>query len=243
LQTEEKTISHTLKLRDEDSIEINNLIDIFFRLSYHCRENVIPESNEAHFISLANLTYIRIPYSLRAIYSLWIRGYYLDALVLFRSMLESLITLRYFHKHIDKIQKHLGVSLPKKRVHFNTMFDEISPGFYEDFYGNIYSQLAHSGILAGSFRLKGSFAEGEFVMGCEFNPERSNLVTVSTILISYGYFNYISVFFPYITSKISSTMKNRIQDISEHIENKYLKQSDNIFLKTIIPIICKYREN
>lgn len=239
LQTEKQTTSNTLNVRGEDSVEINNLINIFFRLSYHCWEDMQLDSDEHWFISRANLIYIRLPYSLRTIYNLWLKGYYLEAMVVFRQILEGLATLRYFHKYPHKIKKHLKATRHKERVYFSTMFKEFSPGFYSNWYGDTFSDLAHGGLFADSFRLKGSFAQGEIVMGCEFNLEKSDLVTVTTILISYGYLNYISTFFPSITSKISSTIKNRIQDVSEHIENKYLKKSDNDFVKVILPLICK----
>jgi len=44
LQTEKQTTSNTLNVRGEDSVEINNLINIFFRLSYHCWENMQSDS-------------------------------------------------------------------------------------------------------------------------------------------------------------------------------------------------------
>lgn len=239
LQTEKQTTSYTLNVRGENSVEINNLINIFFRLSYHCWEDMQLDSDEHWFISRAKQIYIRLPYSLRAIYNLWLKGYYLEAIVVFRQMLEGLITLRYFHKYPEKIKKHLKATQSKERVSFFNMFKEFSPGFYKDWYGGIFSELAHGGLLAGSFRMKGYSAQGEHIMGCEFNSEKSDFVTVATILISYGYLNYTSIFFPSITSKIGPTMKNRIQDVSEHIENKYLKKSDNDFLKVILPLICK----
>lgn len=240
LPTEEQTKSYTLQIRGEDSVEINNLINIFFRLSYHCREDVQSGSNEHYLISFADLTYTRLPYSLRAIYNLWIKGYYLEAIVVFRQILEGLITLRYFQKYPEKIKEHLTATRSKGRVSFFAMFNEFSPDFYKRWYGEIFSQLAHGGIITKLFREKfSSTGQQEVLMGCEFNAEKSDFVTVSTILISYGYLNYTSIFFPSITSKIGSTMRNRIRDVSEHIENKYLKKSDNDFYNTILPIICR----
>lgn len=239
LQTEKQTTSNTLNVRGEDSVEINNLINIFFRLSYHCWEDMQLNSDEHWFISRAKPVYIRLPYSLRAIYSLWLKGYYLEAMVVFRQMLEGLVTLRYFHKYPKKIKKHLKATSSKGRVSFFAMFKEFSPDFYKDWYSDIFSELAHGGILAGSFRMEDYSTRGEHIMGCEFDLQKSDFVTVNAILISYGYLTYSSIFFPSSTSKIDSTMKNRIQEISEHIENKYLRKSDNNFLRVISPLICK----
>lgn len=239
-QTEKQTASDTLGVRGEDSIEINNLINIFFRLSYHRGEYEQSESNEHYFIAFANLTYERLPYSLRAIHSLWIKGYYLEAIVVYRQILETLVTLRYFHKYPDQTKKHFMATRFKDRVRYSEMFEEIAPGFYKRWYGDTYAHMAHGGISTKLFREKdSSTGQREVLMGCEFNLEKSNFVTNSTILISYGYLNYMNIFLPSITSKISPTMKNRIQDISAHIKNKYLKKTDNDFFKAILPLICK----
>ena len=240
LQTEKQTTSNTLNVRGEDSVEINNLINIFFRLSYHFWENVQSDPNEHYLISVTNLTYTRLPYSLRAIYNLWLKGHYLEAIVVIRHILEGLVALRYFHKYPDKSKKHFTATRSKERVSFFDMFKEFSPDFYKRWYGDLFSQLAHGSIITMMFREKySSTGQREVLMGCEFNSEKSDFVTVATILISFGYLNYTSIFFPSITSKIGPTMKNRIQDVSEHIENKYLKKSDNDFLKVILPLICK----
>jgi len=239
LKTEENTASDTLVARNVDSTEINNLINVFFRLSYHCWDDVQVDSDKHCFISRANSIYIRLPYSLRSIYSLWLKGYYLEAMVLFRQILEGLTTLRYFHKYPDKLKKHLQATRRKDRSSFFDMFEDISPGFYSKWYGGVFSNLVHGGPLADSFRRKGASSQAEIIMGCEFNAENSNLVTVTSILISYGYLNYANIFFPCITSKISPTLRERIQDISEHIEDKYLADSENGFIKVILPIVCK----
>lgn len=240
LQTEEETTSRTLNSCGKESIEFNNLINIFFRLSYHCKEQVAPDSDEHYFITLADFAYIRLPYSLRAICDLWVKGYYLEAMIVYRQILEGLAFLRYFHNHKDSIKTHLGVTTPRKRVRFYTMFEEIAPGFYGKYYGKIFSDITHGGVVANLFRAEySSPTKGRIVMGCEFSLKGSALVTRTTILVSYGYLNYISVFFPSITSKTNSTMNNRIKNILEHIENKYLKQCDDEFIKAILPLIRK----
>ncbi len=57
LQTEKQTTSYTLNVRGDDSVEINNLINIFFRLSYHCWEDKQLDSDEHWFISRAKPIY------------------------------------------------------------------------------------------------------------------------------------------------------------------------------------------
>ena len=240
LQSEKETTSDTLNRCNEESIEFSNLINIFFRLSYHCKEQVAPDSDDHYFITDAYFAYLRLPYSLRAIYDLWIKGYYLEAMIVYRQILEGLAYLRYFDNHRDNIKSHLGITMPRGRVRFRTMFEEIAPGFYGKYYGKTFSNIAHGGVAANLFRAEySSPTEGRIVMGCEFSLKGSSLVTRTAILVSYGYLNYISVFFPSITSKISPTMNNRIQNILEHIENKYLKKCNDEFIKAILPLICK----
>ncbi len=237
LKTEKETTSNTMNSYGEDVIEIKNLINLFFRLSYQCKENVEKDSHEHWFITMAYNSYIRLPYNLRAIYLLWINGYYLEATVVFRHILEGFAALRYFYNHKNELENHL--TTPKKRVRFYTMFEENAPGFYK-YYGQPYSDIAHGGATASLFRVEySSPANGRIIMGCEFNLSKSAMVSVSTIMVSYGYLNYISVFFPSIKSKLSSTIDKRIQDMLEHIENKYLKKSDNDFVNKLSPLIIK----
>lgn len=238
LQTEKATTSNTMNSYGEDVIEIKNLINLFFRLSYQCKENVEKDSHEHYFITIAYHAYLGLPYNLRAIYILWIKGYYLEATVVFRHILEVFAALRYFCNHKNEIKRHLGVNTPKKRVLFKTMFEENAPGFYK-YYGQPYSDIAHGGASASLFRVKYSSPANGIVIAGEFNPSKSAMVSVSTIMVSCGYLNYISVFFPSIKSKLSSTIDKRIQDMLEHIENKYLKKADNDFVNKLSPLITK----
>lgn len=241
LHSEEQTAKNTLSFLGEDSTEFINLVNIFFRLSYNCKEVVIPDSDEHYFITEANLKYVRLPYNLHAIYDLWLKGYYLEAVLVYRHILEGMASLRYFYNHKDKIKSHLGITGTKKRVTFHTMFKELAPGFYKRCYGKIFSDIAHGGPSALVFRAKySSPTNGNIIMGCEFNLEHSRFVSRPTMLVSYGYLNYISVFFPSIMSKINIVMNKRIKEMSKHIEEKYLNQpNNNEFAKLISPFICK----
>ncbi len=240
LHSEEQAAKDTLSFLKEDSTEFINLVNIFFRLSYHCKEDVTPDSDEHYFLTEANLKYLRLPYSLHAIYDLWLKGYYLEAVLIYRHILEGIVSLRYFYSHKDKLKAHLGIITPRKRVRFHTMFEEIVPGFYERYYGRIFSDIAHGGPSTIAFRAKySSPTNGDIIMGCEFNLNHSRFVSRSTMLVSYGYLNYISVFFPSIMSKINLVMSKRIQEMSKHIEDKYLNQPKDDFAKIISPLICK----
>ena len=240
LHSEEQTVNNTLSFLGEDSTEFINLVNIFFRLSYHYKENITPDSDEHYFITDASSKYMRLPYSLHTIHDLWLKGYYLEAMIVYRHILEGMVSLRYFYNHKDKIKAHLGITAPRKRVTFHTMFEEIATGFYKLYYGKIFSDIAHGGPSASLFRAEYfSPINGNIIMSCEFNLEHSRLVARPTMLVSYGYLNYISVFFPSIMSKITLVMSKRIQEMSKHIEDKYLNPPNDNFAKLISPLVCK----
>ena len=75
-----------------------------------------------------------MPYSFRAVSALAYRGYNPEGYVVLRHILEVFVQLRYFSIHRDLLRPHLEAKSAKGRVKFKTMFEEFSPGYYDDYY-------------------------------------------------------------------------------------------------------------
>ncbi len=211
-QTEEETAEQTWRLYGGNGfIRMRNLINLFLRLSYFLKEDGIkPDSDDGYFQQRTYFTYLRLPYNYKVIYDLWLKGYYIEACVIFRHVLECFVQLRYFSKHREKVKAHMLATKLKGRISFKTMFEEIAQDSYEFMYSKVLSHIAHGGIGASTFRGEyTSPTEGVINMGCKFNQIFSDYVINQTLSIGYGYLNYADEFFPSLLSNITSDIASK----------------------------------
>lgn len=93
-------------------------------------------------------------FTFRASILLMTLGYYFEAHLLNRSLVEVLAKMMYFHRHPDKLKNFESLAEKKKAsITFKTMFDEVLPGYYDD-YSWMFSYVAHGGIGARIFKIK-----------------------------------------------------------------------------------------
>lgn len=108
------------------------------------------------------------------------------------------------------------------------MFDEIMPGYYKKYYGNLSSRFAHSKLTTSIFRTdRASPKKARIIMGCEFNKGFSHSVIKTAIAYGYAYLNYTELFFPTFYSKIDTKMKNEIADILKSINSYFVIEKDH----------------
>lgn len=169
------------------------IIDLLFKLPYFIEKTEDPETEKGGFISYCYIHYAQAPYTFWSIYSLYEKGYYYEAIILLRHLLEALLQMKYFHKYLSKLKRH---TLRKKPVSFKTMFDEFSKGFYEEHYGRQLSDAAHGMFLKNILRtVRRSPQEGRTIMGCEYSSRHASYVVNYTIALLYGYINLFPNFF------------------------------------------------
>jgi hypothetical protein len=230
-ETEDYTIKQTNEAYPEAPIHIKNLLNILFRFQYFLHDIGQAQPHRFQFEQQAYCTYIRIPYSFQALYNLWTRGYYLEASLVLRHIIEGFVQLRYFNNHLDQIEKHLHSDRARDRVSFRTMFEEIAPGSYKDFYGTLLSGLAHGGIAADMYKMKyTSTSLDSIVQGCEFNEALSRFIIKNALDFGYGYLNYAHEFFSTLSKTIDPDVANNL--------NSYIQQSKSC-LKANVPFINK----
>lgn len=196
---------------------LTEIIDIFFNLSHFLKESIDPETDKGAFINIAYSTYLRLPYTLYNIRNLWSNGFYLESIILIRHIVEGFACLRYFSTHKDKVKKHYTARRSRDRVTFKTMFDEVSPGFYDKIYP-IFSQFAHGGILTIGTRVNYRTAsDGDALIGCVFSDLHCRLIIDQTPTYSYGYLCFLKDFFPTIDSRLPDDLNIKYIDVKAEL--------------------------
>ena len=163
---------------------VPGLLSTLFRLTYFV-ESPAPQ-DRVHFFVFERS--VRIPYTLRSIWILTVAGYYAEAAILLRHLLETFVQMRYFTKHPSKLIGHL-TGKKKDRVAFSTMFGEFSPEYYDRHY-RVLCGVAHAGVALTA--LQGmqtpKTADGKWLtpIGCEFHPGVSSYVVNQTMMLVLG---------------------------------------------------------
>lgn len=176
------------------------LLDTLFEVAYFVGSAEDATSPEGHFYTLGYTALVQFPYTIRATCTLIERGFYSEAIILVRNLYESFFQLRYFRRHQDAIMPHWQ---KKRRVRLKVMFEEIAPNFYEQIYGNQFSEFAHSGISSSMFRTKYKSPEvGETTMGSKYDEAGCTYSINKIIVISFGLLNHIPTLFPKYSSLV-----------------------------------------
>ena len=94
-------------------------------------------------------------YTFRSSVMLSSRGYYLEAQILDRHLIEILVKLRYFFLHPERLETFQSLAKKKKpTIQWKVMFDEVLLGYYEDEYSWSLSYVAHGGVGANVYRVR-----------------------------------------------------------------------------------------
>ena len=170
---------------------VPNTIDLIFKLSYFIGETADPESDIGATQSICRIQYLQSPYSLWSIFKLYEEGYYLEAQVLYRHVLEAFIQSRYFHKHPSKLIDHIKGT---KRVNFSVMFNEFSPGYYKLYYKKFISEAVHGLAIKDIYRVDRK--NSRTILGLEFSEDLASTIINQLVPLLYGFLNGFPVFFP-----------------------------------------------
>ena len=169
------------------------LIDLLLKLPYFVGpEEPVVEGNAFQFF--ARTHYLQAPYTLWSLFTIWRQGHYLESTILVRYLLEVVVQLRYFQANPGKLVEHMT---PGRGIRFRTMFESLSPGFYNYFYGNLLSTLAHGKTGPFLFRFDHSQPGGSRLrMGCEYDEEAASMVMNQTLVLLFSFFNLFGLYFP-----------------------------------------------
>ena len=206
IKSENRTRRQTQKILAGVHANFPKIINTFFKLPHFIGELELPESDKGTSQSISATHYFQAPYTFWILYYLYEKGYYLEATILYRHLVEAFIQIRYYDKYPAKIVKQL------KRKNFKIMFDEFAPGYYEKTYG-LLCDAAHGSRFKDFCRFeRKSPTVGRTRTGCEFNAFLATSVINQSIALLFGYLNIFGNIFPKSTIKNNSTVHETLQD-------------------------------
>ncbi|MGG1675033.1 hypothetical protein ACIFOT_04685 [Neobacillus sp. NRS-1170] len=192
---------------------IPKIMDVFFKLGHFFGKTADVETYEGAAQSICKLQYLQSPYSFWSIYNQFEKGYYLEAQVLYRHVLEAFIQMRYFHKYPSKLIDHINGS---KRINFSVMFNEFSPGFYKLYYRKHISEAVHGLAIKDFYRV--DRLNNRTIMGLEFNVDVASSIINQFIPLLFGFLNGFTLFFPQNTLSLNQEVTNNFTNSQEWLE-------------------------
>jgi hypothetical protein len=118
------------------------------------------------------------------------------------------------------------------------MFDACAPGLYDGEYNRI-SNMAHGGIGENIFRIdETSQTQADILMGSKFILDLANYVYVHAGIVSYGYLNHVSTFFPSVDSRTDATTVKRKTEMLRYLESTLLAKADEPFIQAVKPLVA-----
>lgn len=208
----------------------NRAIDLLIKLHYRIPK--IQDSNtlEGAYLSQTNYWFYMSLFTFRACYVLIERGYYYEAHILCRNLIEIFVKMRYFEKHQDKLRTfdrpHEG---KRPLISFKSMFDEVLPGYYDTQYRLIFSHIAHGGIGALLFKADVKSPTEIFVdTGVVFNEKYASLVMNNISDFIFGYIRFYKYLYPEVIKALDAYMLQEIVEIEEILETGF---NEHVVLK------------
>jgi len=214
LMQENEVAKTTLQELHGAAVNVPKLIETLFHLSQQYNSERSDEENtEKYFHQYCWYTYYHLPYTLRACYLLWMRGYYLEASQLLRSILEVLVKMRYLRKYPKKVE---AVWLNKKfkgnRISIKAIFDNVIPGYYEMYYGKLLSGFVHGGSAALIFKVELTNPEtpAKVDWGLVYKENYASYVLNQLIAYIHSYLKFFPVALPNSFASLDTSVKKEL---------------------------------
>jgi hypothetical protein len=160
----------------------------------------------------AFLHFYRTSFAFKATYNLTVTGYYNEASILLRSIVESFVKLRYVE--LSKTEEYLYTSIAghvevggkKFNVRYIKQFDTVAPGLY--YHYRTLCDMAHGNIASIVFKTDVVNDTLQFHNGIIFHEMNSIFVTNQFSVYLLAHLEYMTHIFPEVKKK----MPNNIQE-------------------------------
>lgn len=139
LQRELATVEHTRNRLSGANTYMHEIFDAMLKIS----EVANQLEDQQDFTFYAWTVVIEAPADARSAFILYERGYYLQANILIRTLLEKAIVLRYV---IDDKSRAVDALLPNKRIIKSDAFKATSPNLYKSY--GVLSGMVHGDVTA-----------------------------------------------------------------------------------------------
>lgn len=223
-------------------------INLMIGLKYRIPKIETIDPAEKEYLTHFDYSFLVSTFTFRACFLLFQSGYYLEAHILSRNLIEVLVKLRYYEKHKDVFHKEVLNSAKvetrnKPRVQFKKMFDEVLPGYYEVDYKWILSDAAHGGVSSWLFKNEiKSATDVKPHTGVFFHEDWASLVANHLSVFMLGYIRFYKHIYPKVIENLDSIKKQEfdaveaklLENFESHIklkkgENRWHKVARNIF--------------
>ncbi len=206
--------------------EQRDAIDLLSSLLYKWPKNDGGESPEGQYQSRVFYWFYMSIYTFKAALGLVERGYYHEANILERNLVEVFVKMRYFEKHPDKLaEENKNDSKPETRgkgyVKFKVMFDEILPGYYER-YKWMLSNPAHGGVGAMIFKINAKSATDiEADQGVVYNEDQATRVLNGLNVYLLGYIRFYKYLYPVVIEDLLADQRSRFASVEATLLERF----------------------
>lgn len=176
------------------------VLDTFFQIMYFTgKKDGGTEDGDFHLYCWNQ--YYHAGYSLRATFLLYEKGYYLEANIILRRLLEILIKMRFLENHKDLTMcvwtdKKSFIKDGSKKPRIIDMFEEVAPDLYREFYGLLLSGFTHGGIGSGFGKIDYKAPGGiEVALGPVWNEDSATFYINTFTMVTLGYLKYFPLAF------------------------------------------------
>lgn len=193
LETEEYSHSYLKGVKEYFPL----VVDTFFQLMYFTGKKN-GGTHEGDFHVYCWNQFYHAGYSLRATFILYEKGYYLEANMILRRLLEVLVKMRFLENNksltlcIWTNQKSF-IKDGSKKPRIEDMFNEVAPQLYRDFYGLLLSDFTHGGIGSGLGKI--DYKASEVALGPVWNEDSATFYINTFTMVSLGYLKYFPMVF------------------------------------------------
>ncbi len=178
--------------------KITLIIDLLLQLMYHTGPKKSVDTPEGIYHSYCWYQYYQAPYSFRACSILFTAGYYLEASFIVRFLIENFVKMRYLQNHKQQTDNVWAGKKGKKTITIKAIFEEISPGYYEKYYGRHLSGFIHGNLASSTLHFNFN-APTDIQLrgqGQYYDERNAGMVINNFIAIAYGYLKWFPKFFP-----------------------------------------------
>ncbi|PJD94557.1 MAG: hypothetical protein CK425_11295 [Parachlamydia sp.] len=226
LEHEKAVITETYLAFEKELAEIANVINLFFEMLYLKRIGLNDESTPGYsFFFHAYEVYCQLPCDVRSLVVDFERGYYVEAFRKSRSLIETLMKLKYFLKDKESMSVYLNSLKDKKggKITVKKFFDKIIPQAYDKYY-RFVSRFTHNNYVLSPQRLASSLNSGSNKVPYRPLPTYCKPLACSAIRFLFtallGYLNAAPYFLSQELTDNSLPIFSRCQILKKYLENK-----------------------
>lgn len=225
-------LAHVVRIESETETYTNSylkgvkeyfplIIDTFFQLMYFTGKKD-GGTDEGDFHVYCWNQYYHLGYSLRAAFILYEKGYYLEANIILRRLLEVAIKMRFLEKHKSLTMciwtnEKSFIKDGSKKPSIKDMFDEVAPNLYKEFYGLLLSGFMHGGIGSSIGKIKFKTKDSEVAIGPIWNEDAATFFVNTFTMIALSYLVYFPKVFNENFKNIESDLLQQYEKATEWV--------------------------